>query len=43
MTMHRHFLDCVRAGTTALTSIDDALETMRLVDLIERGGIGGSP
>lgn len=37
LDMHRHFLECLRAGKPALTSLEDALETMRLVDLIERG------
>jgi predicted dehydrogenase len=35
---HRHFLTSVRTGQPALTSLGDALETMRLVDWIERVG-----
>ena len=41
MATHRHFLACVREGRPALTSLDDALETMRLVDWIERVGAEG--
>jgi hypothetical protein len=37
MATHRDILGCLRAGRPALTSLDDALETMRLVDWIERG------
>jgi hypothetical protein len=35
--MHRHFLACLREGRPATSSIDDALETMRLVAQIEQG------
>jgi predicted dehydrogenase len=38
MATHRRLLACLRAGQPALTSLDDALETMRLVDWIERAG-----
>lgn len=31
----RHFIDCVRHGKQPLTSFDDAVRTMELVDLIE--------
>jgi virulence factor len=35
--MHRHFLASLREGRPATSAIDDALETMRLVERIERG------
>jgi predicted dehydrogenase len=31
----RHFIDCVRSGATPITSIDDAVKTFELVDMIE--------
>jgi virulence factor len=37
LEMHRHFLACLREGRPATSSIDDALETMRLVERIEQG------
>lgn len=37
LEMHRHFLECVRTDTPATSSLDDALETMRLVARIEAG------
>ncbi len=37
LEMHRHFLACLREGRSATSSIDDALETMRLVERIEQG------
>ncbi|MGH2370040.1 MAG: Gfo/Idh/MocA family protein, partial [Chloroflexota bacterium] len=37
LEMHRHFLACARANTPATSSLEDALETMRLVARIERG------
>jgi virulence factor len=37
LAMHRHFLACLREGRPATSSIDDALETMRLVAQIEQG------
>ena len=36
LEMHRHFLACVRDGRPATSSLEDALETMRLVQRIER-------
>ncbi|MGQ9524735.1 MAG: Gfo/Idh/MocA family protein [Armatimonadota bacterium] len=33
----RHFVDCVRSGRQPLTSLDDAVRTMELVDQIEGG------
>lgn len=35
--MYRHFLACLRDGRPATSSIDDALETMWLVERIEQG------
>ena len=37
LEMHRHFLACVREGRPATSSLEDALETMRLVARMERG------
>jgi len=37
LEMHRHFLDCVRQNRPATSSLEDALETMRLVARIEAG------
>lgn len=37
LAMHRHFLSCVQTNQPAISSIDEALETMRLIDRIERG------
>lgn len=37
LEMHRHFLACLREGTPATSSIEDALETMRLCARIEQG------
>ena len=37
LEMHRHILDCVRANTPALSSLQDALKTMQLVARIEQG------
>jgi len=37
VAMHRHFLECARANKPAITSLDDALETMRLCARIEQG------
>ncbi|MBM4419622.1 MAG: Gfo/Idh/MocA family oxidoreductase [Chloroflexi bacterium] len=37
LEMHRHFLACLREGRAATSSIEDALETMRLVEQIEQG------
>ena len=37
LEMHRHFLDCVRQDRSATSSLEDALETMRLVARIEAG------
>ncbi|HZQ99552.1 MAG TPA: Gfo/Idh/MocA family oxidoreductase [Chloroflexota bacterium] len=39
VAMHRHFLDCIRGGQRATSHVEDARETMRLVDAIERGGL----
>lgn len=36
LEMHRHFLACLREGRPATSSLEDALETMRLVARIER-------
>jgi virulence factor len=36
LEMHRHFLACLREGRPATSSFDDALETMRLCEQIER-------
>jgi virulence factor len=41
LAMHRHFLEAVASGRPALTSLDDALETMRLVERIEQGELAG--
>lgn len=37
LEMHRHFLSCLRDGKPVVSSIEDALETMRLVEQIEQG------
>lgn len=37
LEMHRHFLECVRENRPATSSLEDALETMRLVARIEAG------
>jgi predicted dehydrogenase len=37
LEMHRHFLACVRENRPATSSLEDALETMKLVTRIERG------
>ncbi len=37
VAMHRHFLECARLNTPATSSLDDALETMRLCARIEQG------
>jgi virulence factor len=37
VAMHRHFLDCARKNQPATSSLDDALETMRLCTRIEQG------
>jgi virulence factor len=35
LTMHEHFLDCIRTGDTPITDLRDVVNTMRLVDQIE--------
>ena len=39
LEMHRHFLECIRSGkrSAETPSLQDALETMKLVARIERG------
>ena len=37
LEMHRHFLACARENKPATSSLDDAVETMRLVAQIEQG------
>jgi predicted dehydrogenase len=37
LAMHEHFLECVRANKPATSSIEDALESMRLCAAIEQG------
>jgi virulence factor len=37
LEMHRHVLACVRSNTPATSSLEDALQTMRLVARIEQG------
>ena len=36
LEMHRHFLESARTGRPATSSLKDALQTMRLVQRIER-------
>lgn len=35
LTMHKHFLECVKSGDRPITDLRDVIHTMRLIDQIE--------